>query len=65
LVQQVGKSLHLIRDEIARWRTMLEIPYREYLSSIMQLSDTRDLYMLVDRIDEAQLKDTFGLELTD
>jgi hypothetical protein len=44
---------------------MLEIPYREYLSSIMQLSDTRDLYMLVDRIDEAQLKDTFGLELTD
>jgi len=33
LVQQVGKSLHLIRDEVARWREILEIPYGEYLLS--------------------------------
>jgi hypothetical protein len=31
LVQRVGKSLHLIRDEIARWRKILEDPYLEYL----------------------------------
>lgn len=31
LVQQVGKSLHQIREEIARWRDILEVPYREFL----------------------------------
>jgi hypothetical protein len=31
MVQQVGKSLHLIRDEIVRWRDILEVPYQEYL----------------------------------
>ena len=31
LVQQVGKSLHPIADEIARWRKILEMPYQEYL----------------------------------
>jgi hypothetical protein len=30
-VHQLGKSLHLIRDEIAHWRDILEVPYREYL----------------------------------
>jgi hypothetical protein len=33
LVQSVGKSLHLIRDEIRRWRIILEVPYQEYLLS--------------------------------
>jgi hypothetical protein len=32
-VQQVGKSLHLIRDEIARWREILDVPYQEHLLS--------------------------------
>jgi hypothetical protein len=30
VVQQVGKSLHEIRDEIARWRIILEVPHQEY-----------------------------------
>jgi len=30
-VQQVQKSLHIIRDEIARWRNILEVPYQEFL----------------------------------
>jgi hypothetical protein len=30
VVQQVGKSLHLIMDEIARWRKILDKPYLEY-----------------------------------
>lgn len=29
--QQVGKSLHLISDEVVRWRALLEIPYQEHL----------------------------------
>jgi hypothetical protein len=33
LVQQVGKSLHQIRDEIARWRVILDVPYQDYLLS--------------------------------
>jgi len=33
LVLQVGKNLHHIKDEMIRWRTILEIPYREYLYS--------------------------------
>lgn len=31
MVQQVQKSFHPIRDEIARWRKLLEVPYQEYL----------------------------------
>jgi len=31
MVQQAGKNLHLLREELARWRIILEIPYREYL----------------------------------
>ncbi len=31
MVQQVRKSLHLIRDEIALWRKILDVPYREHL----------------------------------
>jgi hypothetical protein len=31
LVQQVLKSYHEIRDEIVRWRQILEVPYKEYL----------------------------------
>jgi hypothetical protein len=27
----VGKSLHPIRDKIARWRKILDIPYGEYI----------------------------------
>ena len=30
MVRQVGKSLHLVSDEIARWRKILESPNREY-----------------------------------
>jgi hypothetical protein len=30
-LQQVGKSLHLIRAKIARWRKILNVPYQEYL----------------------------------
>jgi len=33
LVQRAGKSLHLISDEIARWRNILAVPYQEYLLS--------------------------------
>ena len=33
LVHQVGESLQLIRDEVARWRKILEVPYQEYLLS--------------------------------
>ena len=33
MVQQVGKNLHFIRDEIVRWRKILEVPYGEYLLS--------------------------------
>jgi hypothetical protein len=33
LVQQVGKSLHLIKDEMIRWRKILEEAYQEYLLS--------------------------------
>jgi hypothetical protein len=36
LVQQLGKSLHLIRDEIVRWRKILEEPYN--VNSVRQLS---------------------------
>lgn len=31
MVQHVSKSLHPIRDEIAGWRTILEVPYQEYV----------------------------------
>ena len=31
LVQYMGKNLHLIRDEIARWKEILSVPYQEYL----------------------------------
>lgn len=31
LVQSVGKNLHSIREEIARWREILAIPYQQYL----------------------------------
>jgi len=31
MMLQVGKSLHLIREELVRWRKILEEPYREYL----------------------------------
>ncbi len=31
VVQQLGKNLHLISDEVARWRKILEVPYQEYL----------------------------------
>lgn len=31
LVQQLGKSLHEISDEITTWRKVLEVPYQEYL----------------------------------
>jgi hypothetical protein len=31
MVQQVGKNLHQITDEIGRWRKVLGKPYREYL----------------------------------
>jgi DNA invertase Pin-like site-specific DNA recombinase len=31
MVQQVGKSLHLIRDEVIRWRKVLKNPYQENL----------------------------------
>jgi len=33
MVQRVGESLHHIRDELVRWRKVLEIPYREHLLS--------------------------------
>ena len=33
MVQQVGKSLHLIWDEVVRWRKILDEPYGEYLLS--------------------------------
>jgi len=33
LVQQVGESFHQIRDEVARWRNILEVPYQEHLRS--------------------------------
>lgn len=33
VVQQVGKSLHLIRGEVVRWREILAVPYQEYLLS--------------------------------
>jgi hypothetical protein len=26
MMQQVDKSLHLIRDELARWRKILDVP---------------------------------------
>ncbi len=31
MVQQVGKSLHQIREEIGRWREILEVPNQEHL----------------------------------
>ena len=40
LVQQVGKSLHLFRNEIARWRKILEEPYSEYQLSRKELGVT-------------------------
>jgi len=33
VVQHVGKSLHLISDEIARWREILAVPYQDDLLS--------------------------------
>lgn len=33
MVQQLGKSLHRISDEIARWRKILEVSYQEYWTS--------------------------------
>ena len=30
VVQQVGKSLHQITDDIGRWRKILEKPYQEW-----------------------------------
>ncbi len=31
LVLRVGQSFHEIRDEIARWRDILTVPYQEHL----------------------------------
>jgi len=31
VVQQTQKSYHQIRDEIARWKDVLGVPYQEYL----------------------------------
>lgn len=31
MVQQVGKNLHSIRNEMAWWRKILEVPYKEHL----------------------------------
>jgi len=33
VVQQVGKSLHLISDAIVRWRKILDEPHQEFLLS--------------------------------
>lgn len=30
MVQQEGKSLQLVGDEITRWTKILELPYREW-----------------------------------
>ena len=32
LVQEMSKSFHFIRGEYVQWRSILEVPYREYLS---------------------------------
>lgn len=31
VMQQISKNLHPIRDEMVRWKKILEEPYREYL----------------------------------
>ncbi|MNH49978.1 hypothetical protein D3C73_15780 [compost metagenome] len=31
LVHQVKKCFHEIRDEIGRWKSLLEVPYQQYL----------------------------------
>lgn len=33
MVRYLGENLYLIRDEIARWRDILAVPYQEYLLS--------------------------------
>jgi hypothetical protein len=33
LVQQLGKSLHEINDEIGRWRKVLDLPYQQHLAA--------------------------------
>ena len=45
-MRQVEKSLHLIRDEVARWRKILDEPYREYLVSKYEVGVTL-LYIVV------------------
>jgi len=30
MVQQVEKSFHSLRDEYSRWRSLLDVQYREY-----------------------------------
>lgn len=30
LVHHLEKSFHIIRDEMERWREILEVPYQEY-----------------------------------
>jgi len=44
LVQQVEKSFHEIRDELARWRQILAVPYQEYLVSRSLVSGSQELH---------------------
>lgn len=34
MVRHLLKNFHLIADEIARWRDILEVPYQQYLLAI-------------------------------
>jgi hypothetical protein len=46
MVQYCLKSLHQIKDEIARWRKILEVPYQEHTLELKPLSGRRDLYSI-------------------
>ena len=39
---RVHKSLHLISDEIDRWKDILYVPYQKYLMN----GDSRDLHSI-------------------
>lgn len=40
MVQVVSESLHIIEDEIYRWREILSVPYQQYLQDIQGMGVT-------------------------
>ena len=47
MAQQVGKRLQLIGDEVARWRSILEVPNQEYSLPRYKVGITQLFYLSI------------------